>query len=103
MLSGERAAIFGRCLYATAWCAAAIRLQRCSAVKLRVRGQLRETIHRSRGALTGNALASWLGVIVVEDALLAADTFTSRFDFKFLGVQYSLGKKKAFIYKMDFA
>ena len=59
-----------------AWCAAAIRLQRCPKVYLTVGNSTTAVIARSRGAITGNSLAPWFGQLMMEDAFITAAPHT---------------------------
>ena len=68
------------------WCKAAVRLQRCPQVRLRVRGSLTQVLSRTRGALTGNSLAPWFGMVVVEDLFSLAGDLIEPHNFKFMNV-----------------
>ena len=55
------------------WALAAVRIQRCADIRLRVRNELTAVIPRYRGALTGNRLAPLFGRTIMEDVFSCSD------------------------------
>ena len=64
------------------WALAAVRIQRCARVCLRVGGVKTLPLARNTGALTGNNLAPIFGRIVMEDAFSIVDPMIERYVFK---------------------
>ena len=69
------------------WSVAALRLQRCPKLALAVRSTMTRYLMRSRGAITGNALAPWFGRLLVEDAFVAVQADTDPLCYRFMDVR----------------